>query len=47
LAGRPKIIWENAIKDDLRPMKINNWIKCIQGPVKWKEAVEKAKTLNQ
>jgi hypothetical protein len=28
--GRPKIIWENDIKDYLRSMKINNWTKCIQ-----------------
>jgi len=47
LAGTPNIIWENDIKDDLRPMKINNWTKCIQVRVKFKEVVEKAKTFNQ
>jgi hypothetical protein len=42
LAGRPKIIWENDIKENLRIMKINNWRKCIQEWVIWKEVVEKA-----
>ena len=37
LAGRPKIRWENDIKEDLRIMKINNWTKCIQDRVKWKD----------
>jgi len=46
LAGRPKIRWEHNIKD-LRIMKINNWIKCIQGQDEWKEVAEKAKTFKQ
>ena len=47
LAERPKIIWENDMKDDLRPMKINNGRKCIQVRVKWKEVFEKAKIFSQ
>jgi hypothetical protein len=39
LAGRPKIRWENDIKD-LRTMKINIWTRCVQDRVKWKEVVE-------
>ena len=35
---------ENDIKEDLRIMKINNWTKCIQQRLKWKEVAEKAKT---
>jgi len=31
-------------KEDLKIMKINNWAKCIQNWVKWKEVAEKAKT---
>jgi len=46
LAG-PKLKWENDIKEDLRIMKINNWTKCIQDWVKWKEVVEEAKTFKQ
>ena len=34
----------NDIKEYLRIVKINNWTRCIQGRVKWKEVVEKAKT---
>jgi len=37
LAGRPKVRWENDIKEDLRIMKINNWTKCIQDRVKWRK----------
>jgi hypothetical protein len=36
LAGRPKIRWENDIKEDLGIMKINNWTKCFEDRVKWK-----------
>ena len=45
LAGRPKIKWENDIKEDLRIMKING--QCIQDWVKWKAAVvETARTFS-
>ena len=42
LAGRPKIGWENDIKEDFRIVKING--QCIQDWVKWKAVVENAKT---
>jgi len=29
LAGRPKVGWQNDIKD-LRILKINNWTKCVR-----------------
>ena len=41
---KPKIAWENDVKEDLRIMKINDWAKCIRYWVKWKEVFEKAKT---
>jgi len=44
LAGRPKIRWENDVKEDLRIMKING--QCIQDWCKWKAVVEKAKTFS-
>jgi hypothetical protein len=31
-------------KEYLNMMNINNWAKCIQNRVKWKEVAEKAKT---
>jgi hypothetical protein len=49
LAGRPKIRWENDIKEDLRITRYenNNCTKLIQGRVKWKEVVQKAQTFKQ
>jgi hypothetical protein len=47
LAGRPRIRWENDIKEDLRVLKTNNWTKLIYGGVKWKEVVERSRTLKQ
>jgi len=38
---------ENDTKKDLKIMKINNWTKCIQDLVKWKEVDENAKTFKQ
>jgi hypothetical protein len=38
--GRPKQRWE-----DIRQMNIKNWTACVQDRVKWKNVVEKAKTL--
>jgi len=34
------------IKQDIRQMKIKNWIACVQDRGKWKEVNEKAKTFN-
>jgi hypothetical protein len=47
LAGRPEKKMGKRYKEDLKIMKINNWPKCIQNWVKWKEVVEKAKTCKQ
>lgn len=47
LAARPKIKWENDIREDLRILKINNWKTCIHDRDKWKVVVEKDKTLKQ
>jgi hypothetical protein len=47
ISTRSKIRCENDITEGLRIMKINNWTKCIQDRVKWKEVVEKAKTFKQ
>jgi hypothetical protein len=47
LARRPKIRLENDMKEDLRIMEVNNWTKCSQDPVKWKEVVEQAKAFKQ
>ena len=41
---RPKNRWENDIRNDMKKLKINNWISCIQNRNKWKSYAERAKT---
>jgi hypothetical protein len=43
--GRPKQRLEDNIIQDIRQMNIKNWAACVQDRVKWKNVVEKAKTL--
>jgi hypothetical protein len=43
--GRPKQRWEDNIIQDIRQMNIKNWAACVQDQVRWKNIVEKAKTL--
>jgi len=45
LAGNPNVGWENDLKEYLGITKINNWTKCVQNRIKWKDVVVKAKTL--
>ena len=45
-AGRPKIIWENDIREDFKIMKKKE-TKCIHDRVKWKELADKAKNFKQ
>ena len=42
--GRPKNRWEGDIRNDLRKLKIKNWISCVQDRNKWKSYAEKDKT---
>ena len=42
--GRPKNIWEDDIRKDMKKLKITNWTSYIQDRNKWKLYVEKAKT---
>jgi hypothetical protein len=44
--GRHKYRWEDYIKQDICQMKIKNWTACVQDREKWKEVVEKAKTVS-
>ena len=44
--GRPKNRWEEIIIQDIRQMKIKNWIACFQDRAKWKDVVGKTKTSN-
>jgi len=42
--GRPMNRWEDDRRNDMKKLKIKNWISCIQDHNKWKSYVEKAKT---
>ena len=42
--GRPKNRWEDDIRNDMKKLKIKNWISCIQDHNKWKSYVERVKT---
>jgi len=44
--GRPKILWEDDVKKDIQRLKVPNWKTFVQDRRRWKEVVEKAKTLH-
>jgi hypothetical protein len=44
--GRPKTRWEDDVKKDILKLKVPNWRTLVQGRRRWKELVEKAKTLH-
>ncbi|PSN40801.1 hypothetical protein C0J52_23254, partial [Blattella germanica] len=46
-SGRPKNRWEDDIMNDIKRLKINNWISEVQNRKKWKSFVEMAKAVNQ
>ena len=46
-AGRPKSRWEDDVRNDLKKMKLRNWAEQVQDRLKWKDIVEKAKTLSE
>ena len=43
--GRPKSRWAYDVRNDLKKMKLRNWAGQVQDRLKWKDIVEKAKTL--
>jgi hypothetical protein len=43
--GRPKIRWEDDVRKDIQKIKAPNWKTLAQDRRRWKELVEKAKTL--
>jgi hypothetical protein len=45
--GRPKNIWDDDIKNDMKKLKIKNWTSCIQDRNKQTLYVEKAKTFRE
>jgi hypothetical protein len=45
--GKPKSRWEDDVRNDLKKMKLINWAEQVQDRPKWKDIVEKAKTLSE
>jgi hypothetical protein len=43
--GRPKSRWEDDVRNDLKKMKLIKWAGQVQDRLKWKDTVQKAKTL--
>jgi hypothetical protein len=43
--GRAKSQWEDDVKNDLKNTKLIKWAEQVQDRLKWKDIVEKAKTL--
>jgi len=43
--GRPKSQWEDDVRNDLKKIKLIKWAGQVQDHLKWKDIVEKAKTL--
>jgi hypothetical protein len=44
-AGRPKSLWEGNVRIGLKKMKLIKWAEQVQGQLKWKDTVEKVKSL--
>ena len=45
--GRPKTQWEDDVRKDIQKLKVPNWKTLVQDRRRWKELVEKAKTLHK
>ena len=42
--GRPKSLWEDDVRNDLKKMKLIKWTEQVQDRLKWKGTAEKPKT---
>jgi hypothetical protein len=45
--GRPKTRWVDDVRKDIQKLKVRNWKTLARDRRKWKELVEKAKTLHK
>ena len=43
--GRPKTRWMDDVRKDTQKLKVPNWKTLVQDTGRWREVVEKAKTL--
>ena len=46
-AGRHKYRWDDDVRNDMKMMKRMEWAEQVQGRLKWKGIVGKAKTLTE
>jgi hypothetical protein len=44
--GKPKVRWEDDVRNDFKKMKLIKWTEQVQDRLKWKDIVEKAKTVS-
>jgi hypothetical protein len=44
--GRPKTRWEDDVEKNKQMLKVPNWRTLVQDIRRWKEMVERAKTLH-
>jgi hypothetical protein len=45
--GRPKTRWEDDVRKDIEKLKVPKWKTLVQDRRRWKELVEKAKSLHK
>ena len=45
--GRPKTRWDDDFRKDIQKSKVPNWKTFVRDRRRWKELVEKAKTLHK
>jgi hypothetical protein len=45
--GRPKIRWEDGVRKDIQKLKVPKWKILVQDRRRWKELVERAKTVHK
>jgi len=41
---RPRLSWDDDVRDDLRKMRVNNWKQKAQKRKPWRGIIEQAKT---
>ena len=46
-AGRPKSRWEDDVRNEMKKMKTKKWTEEAQDHLKWKDIVERAKTVSE
>jgi hypothetical protein len=46
-AARPKSRWEDDVRNDVKKMKLVKWAEQVQDCLKWKDIVERVKTVSE